>query len=353
MCKMLAFMMSLILLSACAPKYNKYESTFMELFDTYSIIVGYGKTDTEFNGYANVIYNRLKDLHQKFDIYNEYDGTNNIKTINDKAGIEAVPVSDDIIALLKFGKQAYYDTDGTVNIAMGPVFRIWHKYRAEGIDDPENAKLPPMEQLEAASVLTDISDLIIDETAGTVYLAKKGMSLDVGAVAKGFAAQLATDEAKNAGMTSALVNIGGNICSVGKPLDGVRARWGVGIQNPKPEADGGQTVTDTVFVNDAAVVTSGNYQRYYVVGGKAYNHIIDKDTLMPADRFDSVTVICTDSATADMLSTCLYILPVNEGKAVLSRVGGEAIWIHHDGTIEATEGYKKISKELGGYGAAD
>lgn len=350
---MLAVALALLPLAACKPKYNKYESTFMELFNTYSIIVGYAKTESEFDGYANVIYNRIKDLHEKYDIYNEYDGVNNIKTINDMAGIEAVPVSEDIISMLKFGKQAYIDTDGTVNIAMGAVLRIWHDYRTEGIEDPQNAKLPPMEELKAAAALTDINDLVIDEAAGTVYLTRRGMSLDVGAIAKGFAVQLATNEAKQAGMTSALVNIGGNICSVGKPFDGVRARWGVGVQTPKPEADIGQDIIDTVFVNDTSVVTSGNYQRYYVVAGKAYNHIIDKDTLMPANRFDSVTVVCGDSATADMLSTCLYVLPEEKGRAVLSKIGGEAIWVYHDGTVQATEGYIKISKTLGGYSAVD
>lgn len=352
-----AAIISLIMLVSCQKppenEYLKFQSTFMDVFDTYSIIVGYAETEEEFNSYSTVIYEKLKDLHRQFDIYYDYEGVNNLKTINDKAGIESVVVSQDIIDLIKFCKQAYSDTDGVVNIAMGSVLRIWHDYRTRGIDNPENAKLPPMELLREAAGLTDIDDVIVDESKSTVYLAKKGMSLDVGAIAKGFATQIAVNEAKKAGMTSALANIGGNVCSVGKPLDGVRARWGVGIQDPKLQIGNTQNVIDTVFVNDASIVTSGNYQRYYEVDGKMYNHIIDKDTLMPANRVESVTVVCEDSAIADMLSTSLYILPVEQGKKLLQKFNGEAMWIHFDHSIEASDGYKKISKELGGYGATD
>lgn len=355
--RIIAALLSVALLSSCGQlpfnRYSKYESTFMQLFDTYSIIVGYAKTDKEFSTYTGIIYNRLNDLHQKFDIYNDYDGVANLKTVNDNAGVRPVEVSRDIIDLLKFGRQAYADTNGTVNIAMGSVLRIWHDYRQRGIADPDNAELPPMDMLEEAAKLTDINDLVIDEAASSVYLRKKGMSLDVGAVAKGYAAQVATDEAIAAGMTSALINIGGNICSVGKPLDNVRDRWGVGIQDPALETGDTQNILDTVYLNDAAVVTSGNYQRFYEVDGKSYNHIIDGGTLMPAERYQAVTVVCEDSAVADMLSTSLYILPMDDGKALLNKIGGEAVWIHHDSSIEATDGYIKISKKLGNYGAVD
>lgn len=334
-------------------EYIKYQATFMDVFDTYSIILGYSKTKQEFDEYANIMYQRLTELDHQYDIYNDYEGINNLKTVNDYAGIEAVKVSDDIIKLLKFGKQAYEDTDGIINITMGSVLRIWHDYRTEGKADPDNAKLPPMEDLKEAVILTDINDLIINETEGTVYLAKKGMSLDVGAIAKGFATQLAVDDAVKAGMVSALADIGGNVCSVGKPLDGIRDRWGVGIQDPELSIGDTSNIVDTIYVNNISVVTSGNYQRYYVVDGEVYNHIIDPDTLMPAVNYASVSVVCSDSGIADMLSTYLYITSVEDGREMLKKLGAEAIWIHLDGSIETTEGYDRISKKYGNYGAVD
>ena len=343
--KVTALCLILAALCSCAPKYARFEESFTGAFDTYTVIAGYAHSKKEFNGYVNIIRDRLWELHQKYDIYNSYEGINNIKTINENAGISPVAVDRDIIELLKFGKQAYDDTNGAVNITLGPVLRIWHGYRGRGLEDPENAKLPPAGELRGASGLSYIGGLLIDEAAGTAYLTEKGMSLDVGAIAKGFAVQLAVSGAKEAGMSSALVNAGGDVVSAGGPRDGVRERWAIGVQDP---VKGGQDIFDTVFVNDAAIATSGDYQRYYTVGGKRYNHIIDPGTLMPSERFASVTVIAADPGIADMLSTGLFILPVNEGKAILSKTGGEAVWIHHDGTAEMTPGYEKISKTFGG-----
>jgi len=321
----------------------------MGVFDTHSVIVGYARSKKEFDGYVQIIYNRLLALHQKYDIYNSYEGINNIKTINDNAGIAPVLVDKDIIDLLIFGKQAYEDTNGAVNIALGPVLQIWHSYRTAGLADPESAELPPLDELHAAAALTGLGGLVIDEEAGTAYLAKRGMSLDVGAIAKGMALQLAADDAKQAGMTSALVSVGGDIVSVGGPLDGIREQWGIGVQNP---GDGiSQGIFDVVFVNDTAVATSGNYQRYYTVNGKRYSHIIDPETLKPTERFAAVTAIAGDLRIAEILSTCLFIMPVEEGKAVLAKTGGEAVWILNDGEIEMTQGYQKISKTFEGHGS--
>lgn len=344
-----------LVLTACQREnpYNKYEVSFMDVFDTFVIMVGYTETEAEFSGYGQIVYDRLKVLHKEYDIYNTYDGLNNLKTINDNAGVAPVKVSAEILDLVEYGIDAYGWTDGAVNIAMGAVLRIWHDHRVEGIDDPDMATLPDMDKLREAQKLTSIADIVVDRENMTVFLKEKGMSLDVGAVAKGYAARLATEEAKAAGMTSALVNVGGNICSVGAPLDGVRARWGVGIQDPDLTVSGVQNTIDTVYTNNEVVVTSGNYQRYYVVDGVAYNHIIDQNTLMPADLYTSVSVVCGDSALADVLSTAVFTLPVEDGERLLEKFNAHALWIHHDRSMYATEGYVAISKVLGGYSSVD
>jgi thiamine biosynthesis lipoprotein len=193
----------------------------------------------------------------------------------------------------------------------------------------------------------------IDPETSTIFLTLKGMSLDVGAVAKGYATYQAVEEMKKTGMTNMLINMGGNIISVGKPQDGVRARWGVGVQDPRLSVDGANNILDTVYVNDIAVVSSGDYQRYYMIGGKRMHHIIDPQTLFPASRYSAVTVAHPDSALADGLSTALFIMDEKEGGELALKYGAEALWVYADGKTQYTDGYKAISKTYGGYSATD
>ena len=334
-------------------KPQKFNVEFDGLFDTHAEIVGYAVSQAEFTGYAQKIYDDMTEYSELFDIYNNYGGMNNLKTVNDNAGIAPVKVDEKIIKFLKSCVANYPNTDDTVNIAMGSVLSIWNDFREFGNAHPEQASLPDMSDLHAAAGNTDINNLIIDEANGTVFLKNKGMSLDVGATAKGYATGLAVRDAEAAGMTSALVNMGGNVVAVGKPLDGVRDRWSVGIQDPRQTEEGSSAILDTVYVNDCAVVTSGDYERFYMVDGVRYNHIIDPSTLMPARKYASVTVICKDSGMADELSTALFIADEAEGREILKRNNADAIWVYLDGRISYTDGYKAISRTYGGYSAAD
>ena len=171
-----------------------------------------------------------------------------------------------------------------------------------------------------------MEDLIIDEVRGTVFLQKAGMSLDVGSVAKGYAAGLAVQAAKEAGLTSALINTGGHIITVGEPQSGARDLWSLGIQSPELDAEQGDII-GTVHFNDLILSVSGGYQRFFVVDGVAYNHIIDPETLMPASRYKQVAVIHENSALADMLSTALFIMAQEEGAALAEKYGAEVLWV--------------------------
>lgn len=353
----MAAIMVMVLFTGCQEKpkteYTKYSDSFFEAFDTITTVVGYTKTEEEFKSYFEKIQTRLKELHKLYDIYNDYEGINNVKTINDNAGIKPVKVDKEIIDLIVFAKKWYNDTLGKTNIAMGPVLRIWHDYREIGETDPENAQLPPMEDLKEAVKYTDINKVIVDIENSTVYLEDKHMSLDVGAVAKGFATEIVAKEIMEAGLTSGILSPGGNVRVLGKPEDGVRERWGIGVQDPsKPIASDGEDTLDTIFLNNASVVTSGDYQRYYIVEGKVIHHLIDPATLMPGDYYRAVSVVTEDSGLADLLSTAVFLLPYEESrKLVESHEGVEALWVMHDGKVESTEGMKKIMKSNGATGA--
>lgn len=311
-----------LLLSGCAsggdaPEMKQYNATFLNLFDTVTTVVGRAESQDAFALRAQEVHDKLLVYHQLFDVYADYDGISNLKTVNDQAGIAPVKVDPIIIRLLKDCKEYYALTGGRVNVAMGSVLKLWHEARNAGINDPLHAALPDARALEEAAKHCDLSQLIIDEEASTVYLADPLMALDVGAVAKGWAVQQVAGEVS----TGLLISVGGNVCATGpKAADGTP--WVVGIQNPD-----GDDYLHTIYTSSGSVVTSGDYQRTYAVEGELYHHIIDPDTLYPSRWWRSVTIVCDDSGLADALSTALFLLPLEEGQALLQRCGAEAMWV--------------------------
>ena len=330
------------LLSGCAgtaaSQETQYKATFLELFDTVSQVLGYARDKETFTTFSEGVKSELAQYHALYDIY--HDGAvTSVKTINDNAGIRPVKVDQRIIDLLLESRAVYDLTGGKTNVAMGAVLAIWHQYREAGIDDPENAALPPTDDLRAAAEHTDINDMVIDEEASTVYLKDPLMSLDVGAVAKGYATERVAETLEAEGRTSVLLSIGGNVRAIGAKPDG--SPWSVAIQNPDLESD--QVSLFNLNIDNLSVVTSGSYQRYYVVNGVRYHHIIDPITLMPTTYFLGVSVVMHDSGYADGLSTALFCMPLEQGKALIASIeGANACWVLPDGTIEMTEGFRAL-----------
>ncbi len=336
--KLSMLLLAALLLTGCTsvggqpPK--QYTATFLTLFDTVTTIVGRERSEDAFTVKAQAIHDELLVYHQLFDIYNNYDGLNNLKTVNDQAGIAPVKVDQKIIELLLDCK-AYHDlTGGRVNVAMGSVLSLWHEARTAGINDPANAKLPAGEDLRRASEHMDLDAVCIDEAASTVYISDPGVQLDVGAVAKGWAVQRVAENAPE----GLLISVGGNVCATG-PKDENGTAWVVGVDDPD-----GTSYLNTLNITDSAVVTSGDYQRYYTVAGKAYHHIIDPDTLYPGEYWRSITIVCADSGLADALSTALFLLPLAEGQALLDQCGAEALWVDAAGEMYYSPGFREFIK---------
>ncbi|MBH1940409.1 FAD:protein FMN transferase [Mobilitalea sibirica] len=341
----LCFIMTVVVLSLTACKTvekKRYSAEFLELFNTVTKIVGYSEKKEEFSEFAQLVYDNLKEYHELYDKYNEYEGINNIKTINDNAGIKPIKVDQRIIDLLNYSKEAYEFTNGKVNIAFGAVLEIWHDYRSEGIDDPMNAKLPPMDLLLEKSKHTDINNIIINEEESTVYLSDPDMRLDVGAIAKGYATERVMEIVTEKGYTGMLLSVGGNVRAIGGKIK-EKDPWNVGIQNPDLESD----IPNLYILNliDFSLVSSGDYERYYTVDGQRYHHIIDPNTLMPADYFAAISIVCEDSGMADALSTAVYNMPYEEGlKLIESIPDTEALWIYKDGKMKQSSGFETYVK---------
>jgi thiamine biosynthesis lipoprotein len=334
----LGMLLTLILLTACEKKPSKYTAYSFDYFDTVTTIVGYAKSQEEFDRVSGEILRQLEEYHKLFTIYHRFDGMENLCTINElrDGAHRTVTVDRRIIDMLLYAKQMYAKTNGLVNIAMGSVLSIWHDYREEGMDEPWNAKLPPMDKLTEAAEHTDIDQLVIDEQNNTVTLTDPAMTLDVGAIAKGYAVEMVARSLEEQGMTGYVINVGGNVRTVGTKGDG--DAWTAGIENPAE--DEGDPYLAYLSLAGESLVTSGSYQRYYVVDGKRYHHIIDPATLMPSEGFLSVSIVCQSSADGDALSTALFCMTQEQGRALIESLPDtEAMWVLQDGTRITSSGF--------------
>ncbi len=327
--------------TACRPELQRREFQVTGPFDTVSRIILVTRGQAAFDSYRGLIEEELWRYHALYDIYKDYPGQVNMKTVNDRAGTE-VACPAELIDLVEYGLEAYERTGGRVNIALGAPLSLWREARETANRTPEAAYLPGDQALEEAGAHCRIDQVLIDREEGTIKLEDPAMSLDLGALAKGFAVERIGRLLEEEGLTSGLLDIGGNVRAVGgNELTG--QAWRVGIRDPDPEADG---LLDALDIVGLSVVSSGNYERNFSYEGRIYSHILDPATLYPASFHEAVTVIAPDSATGDLLSTALMLLDREEGQALLSRFPGcEALWIT-GGERASSEGYEEYRAPL-------
>lgn len=340
--KAIALLLCLLLMvpTGCKSAGRRYQATFLTLFDTVTTIIGFAKNEAEFQALSARVHDKLQEYHRLYDIYNSYEGLNNLKTVNDNAGVRPVKVDARILALLEFAKDMHKASDGKINIALGSVLRIWHDYRERGLADPQKASVPPMGLLQEAAKHTDIDKLILDHEASTAYLSDPHMRLDVGAVGKGYAVEQAALWLEGEGVSSLLLSVGGNVRAIGPKADGAAPDegWGIAVQNPDKESE--KSTLMTLQIDGLSVVSSGVYERFYTVDGVRYHHIIDPATLMPAAHYLQVTIVCRDSGLGDALSTIAFNEPIEKGLGLINAMEGvEAAWVLADGSLRYSNGF--------------
>ncbi len=350
--KLLLALTMFVPLTGCTKKETTklYNQKFSGPFDTMTQLIAYTETSEEFDEYFLDLKTEMTRLHQLYDRYNNYEGINNIKTINDNAGIAPVKVDDEVFSLIEMSINGNKDISSNVNIAFGSVLMVWHNYRDSAEFNGGIGDIPSMAELTSANQHTDISKVILDKNNKTVYLAEKGMSLDVGAVAKGYAVELCKQKLIAMGAASFIISGGGNVTTHGKrlvekevdTLSACATSFCVGVESPGDGAYADFASTDVMVTADnVSIVTSGDYQRYYMDNdGNRYHHLIDPDTLMPGTHFRAVTVFIEDSGLADFLSTALFLTSYEEGIEYVENYDGlEAIWLMNDGTIKISSGF--------------
>lgn len=284
-------------------------------------------------GKADDIFSYIYELDSEISRYT--DGSY-IDMINDSAGISPVQVPDEIYSLIESTVVMAEETEGLFNPAIGPLTALW------GIGT-EDARIPSDDEIAAVLPLLDWRSIILDDEERSVFLKEKGMSLDLGAVGKGWAADMVQGYLESFSIEHAIVNLGGNILLVGGKEDG--SGWNVGIKDPENTS----SVFMRLSIEDGTVITSGGYQRYIEKDGIIYHHILDSRTGYPfTTDILSATVINPSGTLGDMLSTVLFAAGSEKAEAIASQHGVRAILKLEDGRIidtDSTEGEIAVMEE--------
>jgi thiamine biosynthesis lipoprotein len=253
--------------------------------------------------------------------------TSELSRVNAAAGSAAVPVSPESLAVVQRSLQAAEMTNGGFNIAIGPAVDAWSV--------TERQHIPSATELQQLSPLVDLRGVHVDVVAGTIRLERVGMRIDVGGIGKGYAADRAVEIMRKAGALAGVVALSGDIKTFGQ-LPGGRP-FPVGIQHPRKEG----AVLVWIDLQDEAISTAGDYERYFEKDGVRYHHILDPLTLQPARRCQSVTIVAREGIWADGLDTGIFVMGPERGMELVERLADvEAIIVDAEGRMSVSSGLK-------------
>lgn len=308
-----------ILLSGCTNK-KMFKDSFI-FMDTYIEVKVYDVDKNKGEELLNNAKKMYEEYHKLTDRYNSYEGMVNLYYLNNELKVnKKIDIDSRLADLINYGITMYDKTDGYINIAMGNVIDVWKSYREEGKSVPKTYELMDKD--------INIKHILLD---GNTFMKKSNAKLDLGSYAKGYVTERIAEYFEENGCTKYLINAGGNV-KVGESYK--IGKYKVGLEEPFNTSN----VYKTLSVENTSIVTSGSYQRYYEVDGKNYNHIINPKTLFPDNYTKSVTVITKDSGYADVLSTYLFLLPIEDGLDLVNSLDGvEAIWYNDE--IYYSEGF--------------
>ena len=335
--KIAAVLLACGLLPGCAagaePALGRFQTAFVGSLDTVVRLTAYCTDSAEFDRAAELV---KAELEQADRLFNRYRADSELSRVNAGAGkgpVRTEPALADAVDACR----AWQARTPAVNVAMGGVLSLWHTAREAGA--------PPAEVAEAMRHVSMDAVLVTrDGDGAAVELADPAMSLDLGCVAKGLAAQTVADKLKESGLDRFLLDCGtSTLVCAGSPPG--REGWTVAVSNPdaslnlsgaeKPPASLGQ-----ITAEDICIATSGDYQKYFVKDGIPYTHILDAATGLPASYVRAVTVLAPDAGTADFYSTALYAKPYEQARRLAEETPGlEALWVFEDGSTAATSGF--------------
>lgn len=272
----------------------------------------------------------LIDIEQKMSLSID---SSEVNEINRQAGIKPVPVSEDTFEVIKKGVFFSELTEGRFDISIAPITQLWNIGQ-------DGQRIPTDEEIEKALSLVNYELISIDEEKRTVFLEKEGMKIDLGGIAKGYAADKVIQEFKDLGIENALVSVGGNIKVVGENIQKDRP-WRVGLRHPRGARGSHFALTD--LHDGETVVSSGDYERYFTENDIRYHHIFDGRTGKPS-RTDiiGVSILTNNSMFADGISTSIFLMGSKDGMALINELEGvEAVIVTEDLRVLMSDGIKE------------
>jgi thiamine biosynthesis lipoprotein len=275
-------------------------------------------------------YEASRELKRLESLMSFFIEGSDIAKVNSAAGICDVQINPETLEVIQKSIMFSEISSGSFDVTVAPVVKCW------GIMS-STQKVPLKKEIEQLIKLVDFRCIKYDTGKRTVYLEKKGQMMELGGIAKGYAADKVIEIYRKNNICSAFVNLGGNVMVLGTKQDG--SYWKIGIQNPRATLN---DIIGYLLVKDKTVVTSGDYQRYFAVDGVRYHHIIDPKTGYPANSgVISVTIVTDCSINADALSTAVFILGIEKGVRMISRFENtNAVLITEDSTVYVTHGLK-------------
>jgi thiamine biosynthesis lipoprotein len=254
--------------------------------------------------------------------------TSELSKVNAGAGKHPVQVGPENIEVLKASLRMAELTESGFNIAVGPAVAAWNV--------SQEGRIPSVEELNQVRPFIELENVVIDEQAGTVFLKRAGMKIDVGGIGKGYTADLVVDAMQKAGATAGIVALSGDIKTVGH-MPG-QERFVFGSQHPRKEQG---EILGRIELENEAVSTAGDYQRFIMKDGIRYHHILDPATLQPARGCQSVTVIAKDGLMADGLDTGIFVMGPEKGMALIESLPDvEGVIVNAQGEVLISSGLK-------------
>ncbi len=281
------------------------------LFDTECSVRIYGKGAEKI---AAEMFDELEKINQST---NMYSASSEVSIINNSpAGVET-KVSPAIIKMLKVAREISNETEGAFDLTVAAVTEIWN-FKGQ------NPSVPDDEDISKLRKRINYKDIIINEEKNTIVKAYSETKIDLGGIAKGYAADAAAEILKRNGAEGAIIDLGGNVVCVGENPNAKDGEWKVGIQVPfRPTGE----YDEVVKLKEGAVVTSGTYQRYFETDGRLYHHIINPATGYPAEaEYSSVTIVSDSALVADCLATACFVMGEEEGMALAKKYNADVFY---------------------------
>ncbi len=307
--------------SSCVPQKEKVYRKSKILMDTLITISAVSDSGDKADLAIEKAFSEIEKLDK---LLNFFSDKSELSEINKNAGKKAVKVSPETFEVIERALYASEKTGGAFDVTIGTEITLW---------DFHNKVKPEDKAIRERLSLVNYKGILLNKRASSVYLNKKGMLIDLGGIAKGYAADKAVEVMKKKGIKSGLVSVAGDIKAFGLKPDG--KPWKIGIKNPRAKNEDDEIMA-TIELTDMAISTSGDYERYFIIEGKRYHHILNPKTGYPADGCRSVSIIAKDGAITDPFSTGIFTLGAEKGMKLLEEMGLDGIIVDKDGKIHTT-----------------